>query len=98
MVILLVVGNASALSSDTWINKGELAPYSGDLRTESQAQEDQAMIDAYAETVSILSLCQVELKEEKARSRRWWKRPAFWIPVTCVVFTVGLVTGASQSW
>ena len=31
-----------------------------------------------------------EADRERHKRKRWFRRPAFWIPVACLTFTVGL--------
>jgi len=95
--ILLVVSLISALGSGKlcaiWIEKGQVTPFAGDLRTRAETEEDAAIFAQYEFTLQDIISCKVKLEEERDRSRRWYRRPGFWVPVACVTFTVGLVAG-----
>ena len=48
--------------------------------------------------VKSLLNAQLELAKEKDKSNRFYRRPAFWIPVACVTFSVGLLVGIGSGY
>ncbi len=75
------------------IDKGTPAPFSGLLMPRAQAEAAAAIVTVYPDKLEDLILCEKGLEKERARARRFWRRPAFWIPVACVTFTTGLFVG-----
>ena len=93
LVALLISASGSGKLYAIWIEKGQLTPFAGDLRTRAETEEDAAIFAQYEVTLQDLISCKTKLEEERDRSRRWYKRPGFWVPVACVTFSVGLVVG-----
>ena len=75
------------------IAKGEAAPFDGLLMPRAQAEAAAAILTVYPYKLEALVECQKQLEQERDRAKRFWRRPAFWIPVTCVMFTTGLLVG-----
>ncbi len=55
----------------------------------ARAEATGAILTVYPQKLLELNACEKALEG----ANRFWKRPAFWIPVACVTFTVGLGLG-----
>ena len=95
--MLSVSASSLSLPASTWIEKGELAPYAGNLRTKAELDEDVALMVQCQSNIKLLLNCKAELSEERARNCRWYRRPAVWVTVSTVTFTVGLLVGLGLS-
>jgi len=93
LVALLLLASVSGSLSAKWIEGGVLTPFPGDLRTKEETLEDLAIFRQFEVNLVALEGCRKDLEEEKRRSKRFYRRPGFWIPVSCVTFTVGLLVG-----
>ena len=93
VVALLILASVSASLSAKWIEKGEAAPFAGDLRTKKETVEDLALFKQFEANLVALEECRTILDAERERSNRFYRRPSFWVPVARVTFTVGLLVG-----
>lgn len=75
------------------IAKDEPAPFAGLLMPRARAEAAAAIITVYPQKLEELVQCQKGFELERERANRFWRRPAFWIPVACVTFTTGLFVG-----
>ena len=99
LISVMLTGSASSLSliASEWIEAGAVAPYAGNLRTKAELDEDVALMVQCESNIKLLLACRVELDEERSRCNRWYKRPAVWVTVSTVTFTVGLLVGLGLS-
>ena len=66
--MLSVSASSLSLPASTWIEKGELAPYAGNLRTKAELDEDVALMVQCQSNIKLLLNCKAELSEERARN------------------------------
>jgi len=84
---------AQELMPSVWLEKEQPAPYSGLLMERAKAEEMAGLLANYNIAVQDSIILKKQLEEERAASKRFYKRPSFWIPVSAVMFSAGLFIG-----
>jgi hypothetical protein len=92
--LCLLTFTCPLLAETKWVEKGTPAPFSGKL-FDRISTEDLAVLLVGCDRARVEAAnCSRDLDSEKRKSSKLWRRPAFWVPVSCLTFVVGFVVGA----